>query len=33
MLLTNLLGAKAEADPNFYVYLCFGQLNMEGYAQ
>lgn len=24
---------KAEADPNFYVYLCFGQSNMEGNAQ
>ena len=33
MLLTNLLGAKAEVDPNFYVYLCFGQSNMEGNAQ
>lgn len=25
--------AYAEADPNFYVYLCFGQSNMEGNAQ
>ncbi len=25
--------AHAEADPNFYVYLCFGQSNMEGNAQ
>ncbi|MBR4846224.1 MAG: hypothetical protein IKU98_07385 [Bacteroidaceae bacterium] len=24
---------KAEVDPNFYVYLCFGQSNMEGNAQ
>ena len=24
---------SAEADPNFYVYLCFGQSNMEGNAQ
>ncbi len=23
---------KAEVDPNFYVYLCFGQSNMEGQA-
>ena len=22
--------AKAEADPNFYIYLCIGQSNMEG---
>ena len=21
--------AQADADPNFYVYLCFGQSNME----
>ncbi len=26
-------GAKAEADPNFYIYLCFGQSNMEGNAR
>ena len=25
--------AKAEVDPHFYVYLCFGQSNMEGNAQ
>ncbi len=25
--------AYAEADPNFYIYLCFGQSNMEGNAQ
>lgn len=24
---------NAEVDPNFYVYLCFGQSNMEGNAQ
>ena len=23
--------ARAEQDPNFYVYLCFGQSNMEGF--
>ncbi|MBP5772207.1 MAG: hypothetical protein J6W75_12830 [Bacteroidaceae bacterium] len=28
-----LTGASAEADPNFYIYLCFGQSNMEGNAQ
>ena len=22
--------ARAEVDPNFYIYLCFGQSNMEG---
>ena len=27
-----LSGAKAEVDPNFYIYLCFGQSNMEGNA-
>ena len=33
MLLCTVLGAKAEVDPNFYVYICFGQSNMEGNAQ
>ena len=28
----SLLG-KAEIDPNFYIYLCFGQSNMEGRAE
>lgn len=28
-----LTGTWAEADPNFYIYLCFGQSNMEGNAQ
>lgn len=32
-LLTSLLGAKAEVDPNFHIYICFGQSNMEGNAQ
>lgn len=27
-----LLGVHAEVDPNFYIYLCFGQSNMEGNA-
>ena len=30
--MSSLLGAKGEVDPNFYVYLCFGQSNMEGNA-
>ncbi len=25
-----VLQSKAEVDPNFYIYLCFGQSNMEG---
>ena len=33
LLATCLLGAKADVDPNFYIYLCFGQSNMEGNAQ
>ena len=33
LLATSLLGAKADVDPNFYVYICFGQSNMEGNAQ
>ena len=33
MLATSFLGAKAEVDPNFHIYLCFGQSNMEGNAQ
>ena len=24
------MNAWAEADPNFYIYLCIGQSNMEG---
>ena len=32
LLATCLSGAKAEADPDFYIYLCFGQSNMEGQA-
>lgn len=27
-----LSGARAEVDPNIYIYLCFGQSNMEGNA-
>ena len=36
MMMASILGAKAadgEPDPNFYVYICFGQSNMEGNAQ
>lgn len=33
LLATALQGARAEADPNFYIYICFGQSNMEGNAQ
>jgi len=33
MLLCAVIGAKAEIDPNFHVYICFGQSNMEGNAQ
>ena len=33
LLATRLLGANAEVDPNFYIYICFGQSNMEGNAQ
>ena len=33
LMLVSILGAKAEVDPNFYIYICFGQSNMEGNAQ
>lgn len=33
LMLMSALAAKAAVDPNFYVYLCFGQSNMEGNAQ
>lgn len=33
LLLYSVMGAYAEADPNFYIFLCFGQSNMEGNAQ
>ena len=33
MLLCAVIGAKAEVDPNFYIYICFGQSNMEGNAE
>jgi hypothetical protein len=33
LLAASLWHAHAEVDPNFYIYLCFGQSNMEGQAQ
>ena len=30
LLATRLVGANADVDPNFYIYICFGQSNMEG---
>ena len=33
MFLCAVMGVKAEVDPNFYIYICFGQSNMEGNAQ
>ena len=33
MLATQFMAAKADVDPNFHIYLCFGQSNMEGNAQ
>jgi poly(hydroxyalkanoate) depolymerase family esterase len=32
-LLTQWIGVPDSADPNFHIYLCFGQSNMEGNAQ
>ena len=32
MLIAAMLNANAEVDPNFYIYICFGQSNMEGNA-
>ena len=32
-LMTCLAEVKAEVNPNFHIYLCFGQSNMEGNAQ
>ena len=29
-IVTSVSNAKAEVDPNFYIFLCFGQSNMEG---
>lgn len=33
MLAAHFTGVRADADPNFHIYLCFGQSNMEGNAQ
>ena len=33
ILATALQSVRAEVDPNFYIYICFGQSNMEGNAQ
>ena len=33
LLLFSVMGVKAGVDPNFYIYICFGQSNMEGNAQ
>ena len=33
LLATQIMSVKAEVDPNFYIYICFGQSNMEGNAQ
>ena len=33
LLATALQGAHGQADPDFYIYICFGQSNMEGNAQ
>ena len=33
LLMTSLLRVSAEVDPNFHIYICFGQSNMEGNAQ
>ena len=33
MVLTATLNIQATVDPNFYIYLCFGQSNMEGQAE
>ena len=30
LILVSVLEIKAEADPKFHIYLCFGQSNMEG---
>ena len=33
MALSSVLGVRGAVDPNFYIYICFGQSNMEGNAQ
>ena len=33
LCLCPMLKVSAEVDPNFYIFLCFGQSNMEGAAR
>ena len=33
LLATRLIAVNADVDPKFYIYICFGQSNMEGNAQ
>ena len=33
LLVAALQSVRADVDPNFYIYICFGQSNMEGNAQ
>ena len=33
LILAPVFHATAEVNPNFYIYLCFGQSNMEGNAE
>ena len=33
ILMLSALKMQAEVDPNFYIFLCFGQSNMEGAAR
>ena len=33
LLLTSTIATHAAVDPNFYIFLCFGQSNMEGNAK
>lgn len=33
LLASSIFPIKADIDPNFYIYLCFGQSNMEGAAK
>ena len=33
LLAVPLIRTSAQADPNFYIFLCFGQSNMEGAAR
>ena len=33
LLIFSVVSVKADVDPDFYIYICFGQSNMEGNAQ